>query len=162
MYYKVKFLEKGIDGNEDLAFVKVFEASSAKKLDEQIDAYVGEMERVSDGEVQVAEKNKVTVEELVDEELKGLYLRIFKKYLYMKIKCGQLDSQKYSELKDKYLNNPKYFYEMLKYENKSLDVEEYLGRYNKHFEETMKDISAKQFFDRVRILSEGDSDTIGS
>ncbi|MCI8413360.1 MAG: hypothetical protein HFE47_04610 [Clostridia bacterium] len=173
-YYKVEFSETYPDDKtevycqeddtyvceeETVTYKKVFGANSAKKLEEQINAYKDSVDGYA--AIQEIGRKQVSVQELINDELRELYELIFRKYLRMKLNPKKLNAQKYAELKEKYLNNPQSFYEMLRYENKSLNVEEYLGRYNKHFKKNMQDISAKQFFDRVRVLSEGDPDRIG-
>lgn len=166
MYYRVKFSETSLTEEftaenrqaHSVCYNKIFEAKSEKAMEEKISAYVGE---ITNAEITVLEKTKVSVEELVQEATQELLQEIFKKYMLVKLKPKQLNAQKYAELKDKYLKDPNYLYQMLQYEIKSMLVEEYLGRYNPYFTQAMKDISAKQYFDRVTMLSEGDADLIG-
>lgn len=161
MFYKVRFEETEFDDNgnvQPFTYIKVFEVSSEKKLQEKISAYIDE---ITDAVGKVAEIRKVSAEEVIEDTKQTLFEEIFRKYLRVKLKPKKLDPQKYAELKNKYLHDPKYFYQMLQYEIKSMRVEDYLGRYNPHFTHTLKDISAKQYFDRVIMLSEGDPDTIG-
>lgn len=163
MYYKVKlseipFVQDEHEQSKTSCYVKVFEASSEKQLDEKISAYIDEITYAT---TEVLEKKQVSADELVEEAKQELFQEIFKKYMQVKLKPAKLDAQKYAELKNKYLSNPKYFYQMLQYEIKTMLVEEYLGRYNPHFIQTMKDMSAKQYFDRVTMLSEDEADTIG-
>ena len=108
---------------------------------------------------QILEKRKVGWKELVDVELKYMQEQLFRRYLNTKLKPRKMNAKKYQELENKYLNDDKYKFEMLLYINRMLEAETRLGRDNPRFSKTwLKEMSAKEFVERVKFLADGEED----
>ncbi len=136
-------------------FTQLFKVEKAKELDNKINRYLDVHDKTRCN-YQVLEKRKVDWEELVEDELQNLYQQIFIRYLKMKLKPKKMDSEKYQELKSKYLGEKKYMHEMLCYINKMFEAEELIGRDNPHYTNTLKEMSAKHFIDQVKFLSDAE------
>lgn len=139
------------------SYVKVFEAKNAKSLEKQIAEHI-KSEIYPAIKIEVVEKKEVDVQELIKEELNRLYHGIFHKFFLTKIARKNKSADDYSRLKDEYLDTPERFYELIKFENKFNEVEDYLGRYNKKVK--MK-VPACDYFKRVKDLVNSKSDVIG-
>lgn len=108
---------------------------------------------------QVLEKRKVGWKELVDVELKYMQEQLFRRYLNMKLKPRKMNYEKYQELRERYFNDDKYKFEMLLYINKMLEAETRLGRNDPRLSKTpLKEMSAKEFVERVKFLADGEED----
>lgn len=140
---------------ESETFTQLFKVESTKELDDKINRYLDIHDKTRCN-YHVLEKRKVDWEELVEDELQYLYQQIFMRYLKMKLKPEKMDSEKYQELKSKYLGEKKYTYEMLCYINKMFEAEEQMGRDNPHYTKSLKEMSAKHFIDQVKFLSDAE------
>ena len=70
-----------------------------------------------------------------------------------------MNYEKYQELREKYLNDDKYKFEMLLYINKMLQAETWMGRDSSRLSKTpLKEMSAKEFIERVKFLADGEDD----
>lgn len=108
---------------------------------------------------QILEKRKVGWEELVDGEIKYMQEQLFKRYLNTKLKPRKMNYEKYQELRERYFNDDKYKFEMLLYINKMLEAETWMGRDSSRLSKTpLKEMSAKEFIERVKFLADGEED----
>lgn len=108
---------------------------------------------------QILEKRKVSWKELVDGEIQYMQEQLFRRYLNTKLKPKKMNSKKYQELRERYFNEDKYKFEMLLYINKMLEAETMMGRDSSHLSKTpLKEMSAKQFVERVKFLADREDD----
>jgi predicted RNase H-related nuclease YkuK (DUF458 family) len=140
---------------EEIKFVRKFEAKNGQDLEQKVKEYL-DSDKYKDPEtiIEVVEMREVTVEELIEDEEKELYEQIFNRYLKMKLKPRKKNYDTYKELRQKYLEEVKYKYEMLRYINAMFEAEEFLGRDNNGFGKYLKDISAKEFINNVKKVTE--------
>jgi reverse gyrase len=134
-----------------------FLANTKQELDEKVKSYINENSHFqSPWNYEAVKTEEIKIDELVENELRLLYDNIFNRFLKMKLKPRKMSCEKYKALKDKYLGDNKYKFELLCYINKMFDAEAYLGRDNPHMTPTLKIVSAKQFIDRVKEVTESD------
>lgn len=140
---------------EEIKFVRKFEAKNDQDLEQKVKECL-DSDEYKDPEtiIEVVEMREVTVEELIEDEEKKLYEQIFDRYLKMKLKPRKKNSDTYKELRQKYLEEVKYKYEMLRYINAMFEAEEFLGRDNNVLGKYLKDISAKEFIKNVKKVTE--------
>lgn len=140
---------------EEIKYVRKFEAKNDQDLEQKVKEYL-DSDEYKDPEtiIEVVEMREVTLEELIEDEEKELYEQIFNRYLKMKLKPRKKNYDTYKDLRQKYLEEGKYKYEMLRYINAMFEAEEFLGRDNNGFGKYLKDISAKEFINNVKKITE--------
>ncbi len=126
---------------------KIFQGKNPTDVRAQAEQFATKQAIKWEEEYEIKEIQPISADELVQNELKKLHEKLFYIYIVNHLKPRGDKKKKYQELKEKYLNEPEYFYELIRYTNRQIDAECYVGRYRDR--KYLKGLSAKDFFDSV-------------